>query len=447
MLNQWIDQLFKRGKEKGFEAQEIYYSTAESLNLSVYEGKVEKFNLSEQGGLSYRGIVSGKMGYAFTEAFDDAAIEMLIHEAYDNAFAIESTDPVLLHDGSGQYVQYDDESNEVQDIPLEEKIKFMVDLESTILSVDPRIVRLSNNGYVETSYSNYIKNTQGLDVKESHKIIYAYGTVIAKEGDDTRTGIGLDMAKNFTDLSIEKISKMGTSEALNMLGAKPIDSMKCPVVFENKAFASFLSQFTNHFSAEQVQRKLSALAGKLNTVIGSKWVNITDNPHMKMGLSSSSFDAEGVPTCVKKIVENGLLTTYLHNLKTAKVDGVISTGNAYKSSYKSAVEVAPSNWCFEAGDMEVGALLAPLEKGVYITALQGLHAGINTISGDFSLQCHGFAIEGGILTKPISQITVSGNFFEMLMNINGVANDFTLSPLTGGTGAPSIRVESLVISG
>lgn len=447
MLNQWIDQLFERGKEKGFEAQEVYYSTAESLNLSVYEGKVEKFNLSEQGGLSYRGIVSGKMGYAFTEAFDEAAIDMLIHEAYDNAFAIESTDPVLLHDGSGQYVQYDDESAESEDTPLEEKIKFMVDLEANTLSVDSRIISISNNGYVETKYSNYIKNTQGLDVKESHKIIYAYGMVVAKENDDTRTGIGLDMAKNFSDLSTDKISKMATSEALSMLGAKPIDSMKCPVVFENKAFASFLSQFTNHFSAEQVQRKLSALAGKLNTTIGSKWVNITDNPHMKLGLASSSFDAEGVPTCVKKIVENGLLKTYLHNLKTAKVDGVVSTGNAHKGSYKSAVEVAPSNWCFEAGDMDVSALIAPLGKGVYITGLQGLHAGINSISGDFSLQCHGFAIEGGQLSKPISQITVSGNFFEMLMAIDGAANDFTLTPLTAGTGAPSIRVESLMISG
>ena len=88
MLNTWTDKLFEAGKNKGFENQEIYYETAESLNLSVYQGEVDKFKLSEQGGLSYRGIINGKMGYSFTEAFDDDAITMLVNAAYENAFAI-----------------------------------------------------------------------------------------------------------------------------------------------------------------------------------------------------------------------------------------------------------------------------------------------------------------------------------------------------------------------
>ena len=446
MLNTWTDKLFEAGKNKGFENQEIYYETAESLNLSVYQGEVDKFKLSEQGGLSYRGIINGKMGYSFTEAFDDDAIAMLVNAAYENAFAIESTDPVCLHDGSGDYKFMEFPSVD-KDVSIDEKIQFMIDLEKRILETDSRIVRLSNNSYVETTYTKWIKNTKGLDVKETKSHIYAYGIVVAKEKEDTRTGIGFDMADSFKELSLDKIAKTATDEALSMLGAEPISSIKCPVVFENKAFASFLSQFTNHFSAEQVQKKLSALIGKLDASIASSHVTITDNPHKKSGLRSTAFDDEGVATFVKPIVEKGILKTYLHNLKTAEIDKVKSTGNASKSSYKSSVEIAPSNLCFEPGDLDLKNLMSSIDKGVFITELQGLHAGINAISGDFSLQCHGYCIDKGMLSNPVSQITVSGNFFELLKNIDAVANDFFLSPLTEDTGSASVRVRELSISG
>ncbi|MGB5822515.1 MAG: TldD/PmbA family protein, partial [Proteocatella sp.] len=426
--------------------QETYYESAESLNLSVYQGEVEKFNLSEQGGLSYRGIINGKMGYAFTESFDDAAIDMLVDEAYANAMVIESTDLVFLHDGSGVYVELTDEIAE-DSHSVDDKIKFMVDLEKGLLESDERIVRMSSNAYSESIFTKHIKNTKGLDLKETRKMTYAYAIVVAKENDDTRTGIGVHMASGFSDLCMDEIIESATTDALGMLGAKSIVSLQCPVVFENKAFASFLSQFANHFSAEQVQKKLSALAGKLGTLIASEHVKITDNPHLKMGINTSAFDAEGIATYVKPIIEKGVLKTYLHNLKTAHIDGVKTTGNASKDSYKSSVEIAPSNLCFEPGLSDMKSMLKTIEKGVFITSLQGLHAGINRVSGDFSLQCHGYQIQQGFISEPVSQITVSGNFFELLKDIDCVADDFLASPLTGGTGSPSIRVKALSISG
>ena len=323
----------------------------------------------------------------------------------------------------------------------------MLDLEKHILDKDSRILRLSNNSYVESRYEKWLRNTKGLDMKENKSHIYAYAIAVAKEGNDTRTGIGLSTGDSFSSISYQNIADDAVNQALGMLGAKAIPSVKCPVIFENKAFASFLSQFTNHFSAEQVQKKLSGLVDKLETSIGSKYVNITDNPHIKEGLNSTAFDDEGVATYVKPLVKNGVLKTYLYNLQTAEKDKVKSTGNAAKSSYKGSVEIAPINFCLEPSEISLINLLKQNDYGVFITELQGLHAGINSISGDFSLQCHGYLIEKGDLTKPVSQITVSGNFFELLKDINGVANDFLLSPLTVGCGSPSVSVSSLSISG
>ena len=139
--------------------------------------------------------------------------------------------------------------------------------------------------------------------------------------------------------------------------------------------------------------------------------------------------------------------TYLHNLKTAHIDGTQTTGNASKSSFRSSVEIAPSNLCFMPGKISLKSMLEDIRRGVMVTGLQGLHSGINPVSGDFSLQCHGFLIEDGTIAEPVSQITVSGNFFELLKEIDCVADDFIMSPLSGGAGAPSVRVSGLSISG
>lgn len=444
-MDRLIEKLFEKGRIRGFEDQEIYHESAKSLRISVYQGEVEKFNLSEQGGLSYRGITGGKMGYAYTEILDENALDMLVEEAYSNATVIESQDRVFLHDGSGTYKDLSEDA-EGQGT-TEDKISFMLELEKKLMESDERIVRISGNAYSESVYTKHIRNTKGLNLSETRSLSYAYAVAVAQEGEDTRTGTGAHMAESFAGLDMDEIVNSASGEALSMLGAKPVPSAEYPVVFENEAFSDFFSQFSNHFSAEQVQKKLSALSGKLGSRIASEHVNITDDPHIRLGLRTTAFDAEGVATYKKPIIGNGILMTYLHNLKTAHIDGTQTTGNASKSSFKSSVEIAPSNLCFMPGKISLKSMLEDIRRGIMVTGLQGLHSGINPVSGDFSLQCHGFLIEDGTIADPVSQITVSGNFFELLKEIDCVADDFIMSPLSGGAGAPSVRVSGLSISG
>ena len=444
-MDRLIEKLCEKGRIRGFEDQERYHESAKSQRISVYQGEVEKFNMSEQGGLSYRGITGGKMGYAYTEILDENALDMLVDEAYSNAAVIESQDRVFLHDGSGTYKDLSEDA-EGQGA-TEDKISFMLELEKKLMESDKRIVRISGNAYSESVYTKHIRNTKGLNLSETRSLAYAYAVAVAQEGEDTRTGTGAHMAESFAGLDMDEIVNSASGEALSMLGAKPVPSSEYPVVFENEAFSDFFSQFSNHFSAEQVQKKLSALSGKLGSLIASDQVNITDDPHIRLGLRTTAFDAEGVATYKKPIIENGILMTYLHNLKTAHIDGIETTGNASKSSFRSSVEIAPSNLCFMPGKISLKSMLEDIKRGVMVTGLQGLHSGINQVSGDFSLQCHGFLIEDGTIAEPVSQITVSGNFFELLKEIDCVADDFIMSPLSGGAGAPSVKVSGLSISG
>jgi PmbA protein len=138
----------------------------------------------------------------------------------------------------------------------------------------------------------------------------------------------------------------------------------------------------------------------------------------------------------------------LHNKKTGGKEGVQSTGNAYKASYKSPVSIAPTNFFISPGSVSLDEAMDEMVEGIYITDVQGLHAGLNAISGDFSLSATGFVIYEGKKTNAVHQITIAGNFFEMLMDIKIICSDLKfIMPGSGHIGSPSILIGKLDISG
>lgn len=224
MYKQLIDNLFTLGAQKGFEAQEIYMLKSKNVEISVYDGEIDKYNLSEDGGVSYRGIVGGKMGYAYTEILDASQLQMLVDEAFGNASVIESEDKVFLHDGTGEYAALDNFNPSLSLVPMKEKIDFMLALEAKVKAFDPRIKNITHNSYDEVETYRWIKNTKGLDVEDRVNYCLAYAMPVATDGEDTRTGIGYAISNDFYELSVDKIAEESAKDALQMLGAKSLKS-------------------------------------------------------------------------------------------------------------------------------------------------------------------------------------------------------------------------------
>jgi len=142
------------------------------------------------------------------------------------------------------------------------------------------------------------------------------------------------------------------------------------------------------------------------------------------------------------------LTTLLHNLKTAHKQGVATTANASRPGYAASVGVAPTNFYFEPTDADFDEMLQKLGDGLLITELQGMHAGANPITGDFSLAAKGFTVKGGKLADPVNQITVAGNFYELLSGIEAVGGDLDFhAPGASCFGSPSLLVGKLSVAG
>ena len=276
-----------------------------------------------------------------------------------------------------------------------EKIKVALKLEEAAKNGHPSIQSVATTVMQSGSGKMRIKNSKGLDLTFQDNLVFCYVVPIAKDGEKMVDGVAFQIERDFSKLDVEKVAKEAVEKAVSMLDAKPVPSGEYKIVFENECAGDMLDTFSGIFSAENTQKELSLLNGKVGQPIASDKITIVDDPLMEGGFASYPFDSEGVATYKKNIVENGVLKTLLHNLKTAEKEGVKSTGNASKGSYKGSIGVSGFNFYIKPGEKSFDELCEYVGDGLIITELAGLHSGANGVSGDFSLSAKGFKIENG----------------------------------------------------
>ncbi len=440
--DEFIAKLLNAAREAGFSVAEAYLLEDESFKAVATNGEITEYASQMTRGLGFRAMLEGRMGYAATEALDDAAIAQLIRGAKDSALYCEDESEQFIYDGQEPVVALPLTG---ADAPAEEKLAFALEMERAAKAYDPRVKQVGYDTVMTGRVNVRIVNTHGMDKQYAESICGAYLQPVAREGEQTVTGMDIQFARDFKALDAKRLGESAAARAVEMLGASPVPSGAYRVVIHNLAMVDLLETFSPAFSAENAQKALSLLTGKLGEAIAAPCVTITDDPLRTDGFASRPFDAEGVPSRRNAVVEKGVFNTFLHNLKTAKKDGVASTGNASKGSYAASVRVAPTNFYIEAGDMSLDALLAAIGDGLLITGVEGLHAGADAVSGDFSLLAKGFVVQDGLRGRAVEQITVAGNFFAMLKQIRAVGSDIRFP--SGGFGAPSVDVGTLSVAG
>ena len=444
-LELFVDSLFKKASEAGFSEYEVYYVDRESLGISVYKEEVEKYNLNNSAGLSFRGKLGDRIGYSYTEILDEDAIDMLVKKAKENVSAIENNDIQFIYEGDKEYKEISTYYEALENLAPDKLINIAINMEKEAKKYCDKVESFSGCAISYSSGKYGIINSKGLNLKNKSNLLTAYVVPIVKDGENMYDGCGYVVAKSLDEIDPAKIAKMGVDEALSKIGATSIPAGNYKVIINNEAMVSLLSTFAGIFSGDAVQKGLSLLKGKEGEIIASDIVNLVDDPHLKDGLASVAFDDEGVATVKTYLIQDGKLNTLLQNLKTANKAGVKSTGNGFKASYASPISVSPTNFYIEPGVNSLEEMTKKIDKGLIITDLAGLHSGANSITGDFSLAAKGFYIENGVKTHPVEQITVAGNFFTLLTDIEEVGNDLKF-PMSS-VGSPSIMIKELSIAG
>lgn len=432
------EELFRLAKELGCTAAETYFESGDAFSVSVLKGELETYKVAKECGMNLRVKFDGKDGYAYTESFDDP--EALVRRAIDNAASVEATDehPML---GAQVYEPVAVRTTPLDGASAEEKIRMALDMEQKALAADPRITRVQGSE-VETGTSHYeLHNTLGLCAERDQISAAIVIAPIAEQDGVVKDAFAVRMNERAADA--DGAVKEATDEALFKLGAEPVETGTYRILFKNSAAATFLSPFIGIFSAEEAQKGRSLLAGKEGETIAAECFTLYDDPFHPY--APRAFDGEGFPTRKKAIIENGVFKTLLHNTKTALKAGVESTGNATRHG-ASPVGVGPTVLSVKKGEGTYEEMLEKLGNGLMIDSFGGLHVGMNPISGDFSIMAGGALVENGKIVRAVDRITIAGNLYELLKNIEAIGADSEFT-LYGPIESPSILLGSLPVAG
>lgn len=437
-------QIIKQALEKGFTDCEVFYLGGESFEVLLMEGEVSNYENSSEAGVSFRGTYQGRTGYAFSERLEEESIDFLIEAAKENAMLMSEEEREDLFGGE-EYTEFNGYYPELEQVCVEKRIQLAKRMEEAALNGAENIASLDYCvlGIVKREVA--IANSLGLDISYTKNFASGYVSAIAKNGDETKTGSAFWKGTNWADFDPDETGRKAARRGAALLGAGTVESGIYSAVLDGKAMTSLLASFSGIFFAENVQKGFSLLKDRLGEKIAAACVILRDDALLEGGYASAPFDSEGVAGKNKGVIEKGYLKTLLYNRKSAKKDGVASTGNGFKAGLTAPLKTACTNFYIQKGEKPLEKLFDQMGNGLYITDFMGLHAGTNAVSGDFSLSAEGFLVENGKITRPVEQITVAGNFYALLQDILVVGEDLYFA--TSGKGSPSVLVESIDVAG
>lgn len=422
----------------GASDAEIVFSIGESTSIQFKKDIIETAKQSTNAGYGVRAAVNGAVGFAGTNMLSE--LENTVKTAVDSAKVMEA-DPLFksFPEKPASYKEvaglFDDK---IVEMSLDECIECATDMISGVKTVENMIP--TSGGFSRSVSYFMIMNTNGLSAQRKGTAVSGFADVTTCSG-EVSTAYDYDASRS-KNVDFAAIGQNAAELAKKSLKGMTCGAEKMPVIFHPFSFADILENtLAPSIDADSVQKERSGLAGRLGEKIANSDLSITDDGTLAGGISSGAFDDEGTPTQKTKVIENGVLNSYLYDSYTAGKDNVKSTGNGYRYSYSSVPGVDLSNFVIQFPQSDV---IAETKRGIYINTVIGAHTA-NEISGDFSVEGrNAFLIENGEISKPIKSVMISGNVFEMLKNIDGAGKDVRS---VGGIVTPSIRISEMSVIG
>jgi PmbA protein len=303
-----------------------------------------------------------------------------------------------------------------------------------------------------------ITNSEGAEASWSHVDIAlaasngfagAYGfsrhgigvSVLAGEGTAMERDYDWASAVHAGDLrSAAEIGKEAGERTVKRLNPRKARTAKLPIVFERRVSGGILGHLSSAISGAAVARGTSFLKGRLGAAIFPKNITVIDDPHRIRGLRSKPFDGEGVGGERRAIVDKGVLTTWLLDMRSANQLGMTTTGHASRGT-GGPPSPSATNLVMEPGEISAEALIGDIKQGFYVNELIGF--GVNQVTGDYSRGASGFWIENGELAYPVSEVTIAGNLIQMFAEITA-ADDLEVRY---GVDAPTLRIDGMTVAG
>jgi len=315
----------------------------------------------------------------------------------------------------------------------------------TVTSLDERVQPTRGNLTISNVHG-YVTNSNGDNVDDKGTMVSSWVSVKARDAGQESTGSESVQARSWDELNLNQVAENSAKKALTFFGAKPIESGQIPVVLRNQISANILGvMLGSPINAGTVQRGGSPLSDKLGDQIAADNISITDDGTYSGGVGTHMCDAEGCPTQITPIIEDGVLKNFLFDSYTAKREDVDPTGNAARRSYASPPSPAPTNLILKAGAASPEEIIEDTKSGLYVESVIGAQLS-NTVSGNLNAAVtRGYVIENGELGAPVKGVILAGNFYEVLMGGYEILGNDTRN--NGSVYSPTVKLGKITVAG
>jgi TldD protein len=449
------ERVLARALARGGDFADLYAEHRSGFSLRLDDGRVERGQEGRERGASVR-LVAGEATY-FGHV-DGLAEEDLLRVAgsVSHALSQAAREPRAL--GAAAPAAGHPIAEPPDEVAAERKALLLRSCDERARAVGADVVQVEA-GYAEARRQVEVYSSDGVAAADDRTRVRLSAQVVARRGDRVETGSDTRGGHAGFELLAdepEAVAASAARKAVTMLEAVDAPTGRMPVVVGNGFGGVLLHEAVGHgLEADAVQKQASVYAGRLGDRIAGDFVSAYDDGRREGEWGSDGIDDEGTPTQPTRIIEDGRLTSYLYDLVRARKDGVASTGNGRRESFRHLPVPRMTNTFFAPGEASPEDLIAGVERGLYAVSFGG--GQVEPATGDFVFGVsEGYLIEQGRVTAPVRGATLIGNGLEALGAVEAIAGDLEIATgycgkagqsIPAGVGQPHVLIRALTVGG
>ena len=436
-------------KARAGEEIEVYVSSGCDVEISIYDGEVENMSTASTTALGIRVIVDHREGSAWTESLDPEQIDKALFAARENATIAEADEfaslvtPEMIDDE--EVTIQNGWSDSILTTTLDDKLKLAIELDNYARSLSNQIKDVEASSYDDGWGHSVVANSHGILVSNSNTSSSCSTEMVFGEGKDAVSSSGFSYARGFENIIFQEAGDMALRDGLPMIGATQPISAKLPVIFDPMVGAQFLGLIGSMLSGTAVSKGRALLADRLGTQIANSNLTLIDDPTNINSFNSSSYDSEGMPVRKNIFVENGILKQFAHSMYSSRRLKMSANACAKRGGVASRPGAGMRTFLAVPTGESLEEMFEKVGEAILVKHILGVHSGVNTLSGDFSVGAQGVWIRDGRIAEGFKEATIASNLLTMLSNISAVANDTWWLP--GSSVGNSLLLDEMVMTG
>jgi TldD protein len=454
-------KVLRTALSRGGEFADIFVERSSSLSIICEDSKIEKVVSGVDHGAGVRVISGTRAVYASTNDLSEPALLELaeaVSKAVRSPAGGAGAVSVLTMTRSRPPVDFVI-AKPPESVETCVKTGMVLKANGVAASLDPKI-RQVMVVYRESRQEVTIVTSDGALSEDDRRYLTAFVNVVAADGNVVQTGYepigGFTGMELFDAVSLEQAAEKAGRRAVRMLSARKAPAGAMPVVLSSEAGGTMIHEAVGHgLEADLAQSGLSVYSGKIGERIASPFITVVDDSTLPGRRGSFRFDDEGTKSSRTVLVDQGVLKTFLYDRLTAMKDGVSSTGNGRRESYKHRPIPRMTNTFIMPGTTDPGEILRSTPSGLFVRKMGG--GQVNTVNGDFVFEVgEGYLIENGKLGELVRGATLTGNGPRVLLSIDRVGSDLGFSIGTCGKDGqgspvsdaqPTLRIPEITVGG